>query len=218
VIRLWLERVASETIASRDERHRWLLAHLGDALGVRPDDLALSATASGAPVLREPACAISFSHHHDWLAAAVSDAQPIGLDVLTVPATTDFLPDTASVLSSEEIAYVRSFAREHRGSAFATTWTRKEAYAKLRQTGLTADLPRMTLTPATTEPVAFWSDRVAGCFVTVATLGTHAPHVKTHYSTGLVARGVSAYRQRGSGSAGELSSTAWRGGVRWKTS
>jgi 4'-phosphopantetheinyl transferase len=123
----------------------------------------------------------SLSHHREWLAVGVSTAGPLGVDVLTVPPDADFVDDTALVLSADEIDWVRAQPDDRRGVAFAECWTRKEAYAKWRGTGLTADLRDLTLTPESEdESVAFWVARIAETVVAVATRGPEPPTIRLH--------------------------------------
>jgi phosphopantetheinyl transferase len=123
----------------------------------------------------------SLSHHRDWLAVGVSTSGPLGVDVLTVPPDADFVDDTALVLSTAEIEWVRAHEPERHGVAFAECWTRKEAYAKWRGTGLTADLRDLTLTPVSDDPaVGFFAAQVGEAFVAVATSGPNPPDVRLH--------------------------------------
>ncbi|HXY94653.1 MAG TPA: 4'-phosphopantetheinyl transferase superfamily protein [Acidimicrobiia bacterium] len=124
----------------------------------------------------------SLSHHRDWLAIGVSSAERLGVDVLAVPSNADFVNDTALVLSATEIEWIRAHSADLRGVAFAECWTRKEAYAKWRGTGLTADLRCLTLTPVSDDAtVVFWTARVADAFVTVASDGPEPPDVRIHH-------------------------------------
>jgi 4'-phosphopantetheinyl transferase len=123
----------------------------------------------------------SLSHHRDWLAVGVSSAEGLGVDVLVVPSDAEFVDDTALVLSTTEIEWVRAHSVELRGVAFAECWTRKEAYAKWRGTGLTADLRHLTLTPVSDDAtVAFWTVRLGDAFVAVASDGPEPPDVRIH--------------------------------------
>ena len=126
MIDLWVEQVAGGQAVA----HEWANERVA-SLGVGRD-----------------ASPVSLSHHRDWLVVGVSTGEALGVDVLTVPPDADFVGDTALVLSAAEIASVRSSPPTRRGVVFAECWTRKEAYAKLRGTGLTSDLRDMTLTPA----------------------------------------------------------------------
>jgi phosphopantetheinyl transferase len=159
MIDLWVERV----VGGRAVAHEWA-----------DERIAMSCRARG-PV------ATSLSHHRDWLAVGASAGERLGVDVLTVPLDVDFLDDTGLVLSRQEIEWVRAHPPGERGAAFAECWTRKEAFAKLRGTGLTADLRELTLTPdADDEDVAFWTAPIGDAFVAVATRGPHPADVRIH--------------------------------------
>ena len=112
---------------------------------------------------------LSLSHHGDWLALAASSHEPVGVDVLTLPPDAHFVDDTASVLSPEEISLVKGCPREQRAGAFAECWVRKEAYAKMRRTGLTAELACLTLTPRAQVPgTSLWSRQFSDAVVALA--------------------------------------------------
>jgi phosphopantetheinyl transferase len=160
MIDLWVEHVP----AAQASAHEWANAR--------------SATLQAAD--RERSWS-SLSHHRDWLAVGVSTGEPLGVDVLTVPPDADFIGDTALVLSSAEIDWVRAHPPDLRGAAFAECWTRKEAYAKWRGTGLTSDLRDLTLTPESDDPdVAFWTARIADVSVAIVTGGPAEAEVRVH--------------------------------------
>jgi 4'-phosphopantetheinyl transferase len=164
--------------------HTWLHERVAEVLGVPADRVPLRIDGRGAPVLHGCAHQLGLSHHQDWIALAVSDREPVGVDILTVPPDADFVADTALVLSAEEIALVTSADRDHRGSVFATCWTRKEAYSKLLRTGLTDGLARLTLTPAADASTAtsFWTTRCGDAMVTVAAIGAEPLELVLHRS------------------------------------
>jgi 4'-phosphopantetheinyl transferase len=126
--------------------HHWLHARLGALLDVALADVPLRIGGSGALALNGDTRSVSFSHHHAHVALAVSDAA-IGVDILELPDDTRWVGDTSLVLSSSEVALVRSSPLARRPTVFAHCWTRKEAFGKMRGTGLTADLATLTLTP-----------------------------------------------------------------------
>jgi len=127
--------------------HHWLHVRLGEFLDIDPADVALRVGSNRALALDGDTRSVSFSHHHSRVALAVSADAPIGVDVLELPEDARFVADTDLVLSSSEIALVRSSSPARQPIAFAHCWTRKEAYGKMRGTGLTADLAELTLTP-----------------------------------------------------------------------
>lgn len=151
--------------------HRWMRACVAEVLGVSADRLPLGIDRCGAPVLAGPVHHLGLSHHEDHVALAMSDGEPVGIDVLTVPTDVRFLADTGLVLSAAEITLVRSAVVERRGPLFATCWTRKEAYAKLLRTGLTHGLDRLTLTPSAERAARarLWTRQLGDAVVSIAT-------------------------------------------------
>ena len=151
--------------------HRWMHGCVAEVLGVASDRLPLGIDRCGAPVLDGFVHHLGLSHHEDHVALAVSDGEPVGIDVLTVPTDVRFVADTGLVLSTAEIMLVRSAAPERRGPLFATCWTRKEAYAKLLRTGLTPGLDRLTLPPSVERAAGarLWTARLGDAVVSVAT-------------------------------------------------
>ena len=151
--------------------HRWMHARVAEVLGVPEDRLSFGIDRCGAPVLDGFVHHLGLSHHRDHVALAMSDGEPVGIDVLTVPRDVTFLADTALVLSAAEITLVRSAEPERRGTVFATCWTRKEACAKLLRTGLTEGMDRLTLTPSVERGASarLWTTRLGDAVVSVAT-------------------------------------------------
>jgi phosphopantetheinyl transferase len=176
MIDLWVERADGHGSSP----HTWLRERVAGSLGVEPDDVPLRVDDGGALSLSGMARQLSLSHHRDWLALALSTGEPVGVDVLTVPDGAEFVADTGLVLSPDEIEFVRSSPPARRGAVFAECWVRKEAYAKLRRTGLTAELPGMTLSPVPvrTSGMVFWTARIEDALVSVSTIGSRAPEIR----------------------------------------
>ena len=169
------ERAARIRSASTRARyvaaHHWLRTRLSEILDLAPAMVPIVFDERGAPSVAGAALELSFSHHRDVVGLALSRRAVVGTDVLETPRDAHFLADTALVLSSSEIAFVRSAPSHRQGAVFAHCWTRKEAYAKCRRSGLTRDLSNLTLTPsATALPEAtLWSRELSGAVVAVAT-------------------------------------------------
>lgn len=170
------ELVRANTFRSARARSRYLTSHawlhecLAGLLDMPSADVPLEVDERGVLSVEGTAHQLSLSHHGDWLALAVSTGEAIGVDVLTVPPDADFVDDTALVLSPEEISLVKRCPNERQGTAFALCWVRKEAYAKMRRTGLTSDLAALTLTP-TANPcrTSFLTRCLPGAVVALAT-------------------------------------------------
>jgi 4'-phosphopantetheinyl transferase len=178
MIDLWVQRAQG----GAQNSHSWVRERVAELLGGTPESVPLGVDDDGVLSFTTPGRRLNLSHHRDWFALAVSTGEPVGVDVLTVPDDAEFVTDTALVLSREEVELVRSSPRELRGTAFAGCWVRKEAYAKLRRTGLTAGLSGLTFSPAPARAanVAFWTARIEDAMVSVATTGVRAPEVRLH--------------------------------------
>jgi len=178
MIDVWVERASDGPAPA----HEWLRERVAPCLGVNPDDVPLHVDRDGGLSLLATDFHVSLSHHRQWRSVALSGDGPVGIDVLAVPEDADFVDDTTLVLSSDEIAWVHSAPREQQGAAFAECWVRKEAYAKLRRTGLTGELSQLTFSPKpiSTPDVAFWMARVDDAMVAVATFGARVPEVRLH--------------------------------------
>jgi 4'-phosphopantetheinyl transferase len=165
--------------------HAWAHERIGALLGLAPADVPFQVDARGAPTVAGTDVYLSLSHHTQWIALAVSDDAPVGVDVLAVPDDIGYLADTAIVLSPDEIAFVRSSAPDRRASAFAHCWVRKEAYAKASGVGLltTEDLAAFSLTPRTVRPhISIWSRTFCGVALGIACAVAALPPRRLHCS------------------------------------
>ena len=161
--------------------HAWLHDCLAALLGRPSFDVPVLIDERGTPSLQGDAFQLSLSHHGDWLALAASPREPVGVDVLTVPPDAHFVDDTALVLSPEEISLVKGCPDEHQAGAFAECWVRKEAYAKMRRTGLTAELACLTLTPRARVPgTSLWSRQFSDAMVALAIARPVSPEIVVH--------------------------------------
>jgi 4'-phosphopantetheinyl transferase len=161
--------------------HAWLHGCLAPLLDRPSVDVPVLIDERGMPSLPGDAFQLSLSHHGDWLALAASSREPVGVDVLTVPPDAHFVDDTALVLSPHEISLVKGYAHEHQAAAFAECWVRKEAYAKMRRTGLTAELARLTLTPRARVPgTSLWSRPFSDAVVALAMACPVSPEIVVH--------------------------------------
>jgi phosphopantetheinyl transferase len=165
--------------------HYWVHQRLGALLGLAPADVPLGVDASGAPTVAGTGLHLSLSHHGEWIAMAVSDDAPVGIDVLAIPDDVGYLADTGLVLSPDEIEFVRSSPAARRGSAFAHCWVRKEAYAKAAGVGLlaTEDLAAFSLTPDAARPdVSIWSRTLGGVALGIASATPTPPTQRLRFA------------------------------------
>lgn len=84
---------------------------------------------SGQPVLRDRSACVSIAHCDDWIACAVH-SRSVGIDI---EKCRPVKPGMAQrVCTSEELAYV-----QEDDARFFEVWTAKEAYFKMKGTGIT---------------------------------------------------------------------------------
>lgn len=145
---------------------------------------------------------VSISHSGDWVALAVTDRAPVGVDVEEVrDAEIDGLAGIA--FSPAELATFESVPHADRKGAFFTYWSRKEAVVKATGKGMTVPMSKLTLTGHDEPPkvVASGTAEVAvatvhmvdltpgdGYRASVAVFGTEAPEVTERDATDLIAR------------------------------
>ncbi len=189
------EQARAAALGSQTRRARyvatrtWARETLAARLGVAPADVPLCVDERGALALMSDRLKISLSHHRSLVALAASSEDVVGVDVLCIPNNAGAVGDTALVLSSSEVAFVRRASPRRRGTVFAHCWTRKEAFAKLSVAGLGAPLTHVTLTPSTTGVAAtVWSCRIDDAVVAVAAPGSALPAVTLQQGETLLTR------------------------------
>jgi len=118
-------------------------------LGVAAKDVAIDSSCfdcgkpHGKPTIN--GLEVSISHSGDWVALAVTDTAPVGVDVEEVRgADVDDLARIA--FSPTELAVFRSVPQDDRRGAFFTYWSRKEAVVKATGKGMSVPMSRLTLT------------------------------------------------------------------------
>jgi 4'-phosphopantetheinyl transferase len=161
------ELARAARFASPGLRARWLLGRawvrtrLAATTGQLPHGLHLGIEPEGRPSL-DGGPELSIAHSERLVALAVAGA-PVGVDVEPVLRDTDER-GLALVLSAAELA-----TAGRRPEGLLTAWTRKEALAKWRGTGLTEDLTSVTTWPWPERGLPpLWSTVVAGHHLSVA--------------------------------------------------
>lgn len=133
---------------------------LGRLLGLAPErvplrrDCASCGRPHGRPRLPGDELHVSVSHSGDWVAVAVTDLGPVGVDVERHASRTADLAET--VLAPAEAAALARLPEAERGTALIEYWTRKEAALKATGDGLRAPLTGVVVT-APGEPPALVS-------------------------------------------------------------
>jgi 4'-phosphopantetheinyl transferase len=175
-------------------------------LGKQPRDIAIDSSCfdcgkpHGKP--KVDGLEVSISHSGDWVALAVTDRSPVGVDVEEVrDAEIDGLAGIA--FSPAELATFTSVPQSDRKGAFFTYWSRKEAVVKATGKGMSVPMSKLTLTAHDEPPrvVASQADEVDiatvhmvdltpgdGYRASVAVFGDEAPTVTERDATDLIAR------------------------------
>lgn len=88
---------------------------------------------------------VSISHSGDWVALALTDSAPVGVDVEEVrDAEVDGLAGIA--FSPAELAVFQAVPEADKRGAFFTYWSRKEAVVKATGKGMSVAMSKLTLT------------------------------------------------------------------------
>ena len=99
----------------------------------------------GKPTVVGSTLEVSISHSGDWVALAVTDGAPVGVDVEEVRAAE--VDDLAGIcFSPAELAVFRRVPEADRRGAFFTYWARKEAVLKATGKGMSVGMSKLTLT------------------------------------------------------------------------
>lgn len=106
---------------------------LGQTLNVSPPDIPLSERPGSAPLLHgaEAKPHFSLSHSGDWVACALSEQTPVGLDIEVLNPQRDLLALSEQALDEDETALIWGLQGEARVKMFYACWSRKEALYKL---------------------------------------------------------------------------------------
>jgi len=140
-----------ETHALAYAMHRLLLARV---LGCAPADVALGRDALGCPRLRGDALRTSLSHGDDWLAFAVSEAAPVGIDIESAHRGAGLRDIAANVCHPRELDALRGLDRDAAADELLATWVRKEALLKAAGIGLQRDMHTFEAPPGQPLPLA----------------------------------------------------------------
>jgi 4'-phosphopantetheinyl transferase len=137
------ERARAARFVRDADRARHLLGRalarvlLARRTGVEPASLRLVADADGKPALAGPGPAFNLSHSGDWIACALADDAPVGVDVQETTPSMARPDDFGRVFGPRERARIDGMPDEAaRIAAFARAWARKEALLKAVGVGL----------------------------------------------------------------------------------
>ena len=94
---------------------------------------------------------VSISHSGEWVALALAEGAPVGVDVERVADSRDLGGLAAYTLADAERRAWDALPEPHRVEAFFGYWARKEALLKATGLGLSGGLRRVAVTPPHTE-------------------------------------------------------------------
>ncbi|MFG2329029.1 4'-phosphopantetheinyl transferase family protein [Streptomyces sp. NPDC048604] len=164
------ERARYEAFLRDEPRGLYLTAHallrelVGAQLGLDPTEPTFAAVCRtctsgghGKPVLPDSPLHLSLSHAGDRVAAALTYAGPVGVDVEETGRVGD---PPLTVLSAEERAAYDRLPQGERARGFTRYWTRKEAVLKATGDGLSVDPATLTVSaPDAPAALLSWAGR-----------------------------------------------------------
>ncbi|MCH9688341.1 MAG: 4'-phosphopantetheinyl transferase superfamily protein [Deltaproteobacteria bacterium] len=171
-VRLWADPAALQhlqTILDPQERARterfvfpWLgvrytVAHaalrviVAHALGRHPASLQWERGRHGKPALPGAPVSFNLSHCDDWGLIAVTDGEPVGVDLEAIAPVRVTPEMVRSVTSPTEQLAIEAMSPHARALAFYRLWVRKEAVIKALGTGLSRSLHTIDV-PLGAEP------------------------------------------------------------------
>jgi 4'-phosphopantetheinyl transferase len=152
----WLtpgEIARAERLATENLRRRYLQAHsllhtlLAAYLQTGAQSCELANDHNGKPYLvtpqLQPRLEFNLSHAGDLVVIALARGHAVGVDVEWLRPLDDLEGLTKATCSAREQRYLAALNPAARTTAFYQLWTRKEAWVKLRGTGLREPLPAL---------------------------------------------------------------------------
>jgi 4'-phosphopantetheinyl transferase len=131
-------------------------------LGIAPAEVTLDSSCfdcgkpHGKPTVVGSTLEVSVSHSGDWVALALTDGAPVGVDVEEVrDAEIDGLAGIC--FSPEELIRFDGVPEADRQGAFFTYWARKEAVIKATGKGMSVAMSKLTLTAHDDDPAVLGS-------------------------------------------------------------
>ena len=113
---------------------------LGDSLDIPPANISILVDDNGKPFLDPGRPCFSLSASADWVAVALTNNRPVGIDIEEHRKIPDALKVAEPFFHPDETASLLHTELDARDAAFLTCWTRKEAVLKAHGAGLSAGL------------------------------------------------------------------------------
>ncbi len=117
-----------------------------------PNDLSISYTLAGKPILPDTELQFNVSHSKDFLLCGISLTNRIGIDIQEIYPISSLDRIINNFFSPTEIQYLRSLpSREVYQEHFFSIWTAKEAYLKAVGEGIQGSFNQMSTIPDSTD-------------------------------------------------------------------
>ncbi|WP_049721082.1 4'-phosphopantetheinyl transferase family protein [Gilvimarinus polysaccharolyticus] len=150
----WLSPAEHERLQrfqSPQAQHNYLLGRalmrrqLSQHCQLAPKQLQFSIAAGGKPQLNDTNCNLHFNltHSNQWLALAVSDHSPVGLDIEQPHKPRDAINIARHYFHRSEYHHLKNLQGQALQDQFYKLWTLKEAFFKARGTGISEGLARV---------------------------------------------------------------------------
>ena len=132
-----------------------LRSALGTVCNMHPAELSFTANTAGKPRLAfDQSPHFSLSHSGQWMALAIDDQQPIGVDLEHPQKTRDIMAIAHHYFHTQETQRLAELDEPARSREFYRLWTLKEAFFKARGTGISEGLNRICINPGAGVPTA----------------------------------------------------------------
>jgi 4'-phosphopantetheinyl transferase len=129
---------------------RWIL---GQYTQIKPQDIEFTYNSYGKPFLKNfMGLNFNLAHSHDVIVVALTTGASIGVDVEYIRENLDNEEIAEHYFSKSEAATLRSLPACEKASGFFRCWTRKEAYIKAKEKGLSLPLKQFDVTLSPDDP------------------------------------------------------------------
>ncbi|MFG0834679.1 4'-phosphopantetheinyl transferase family protein [Aeromonas bivalvium] len=123
---------------------------LAQRLGQDPQKLQFCSGPHGKPMLAgqgSQRCHFNLSHSGDWLAIAIGEQGPIGVDLELGRRARSPLPLAQRFFAPAEYQYLAALPKAQQAGSFYRLWSRKEAVLKAHGGGIAAGLEKVEFVP-----------------------------------------------------------------------
>lgn len=159
--------IRAERFRLAEDRARFVLGRallarlLADELDYRPDQLELTLTEHGRPVLPlSLGINFSISHAGAWVGVALAAGAEVGLDIESLDRHADFDALADRVFNETDLLHFRALGDGAKIRAFFRAWTGKEAVLKAAGIGLFGGVRNMSV--PLNDVAAIWEDPAPG--------------------------------------------------------